>query len=160
MSDPTHDIESHKQIARDFMDALSSGDPQRILACYADDATVWTAGSLPFSGLHTRDEVVGLCEGLLGAFPSGLKFTVNSVVVEGERVALEADSLGTHVSGKVYHQHYHFLVVIRGGKVAHLFDHGLSLCGRLAVHFPKRASVANPACPGCIAKLEAEDALD
>ena len=53
MSDRGRDIETQKQIARDFMDALSSGDPQRILACYADDATVWTAGALPFSGLHT-----------------------------------------------------------------------------------------------------------
>ena len=123
MTGPTHDIESHKQIARDFMDALSSGDPQRILACYTDDATVWTAGSLSFSGLHTRDEVVDLCEGLLGAFPSGLKFTVNSAIAEGERVALEVEGLGTHVSGKVYHQHYHFLVIIRGDKVAEMREY-------------------------------------
>jgi ketosteroid isomerase-like protein len=118
MSDPAHDVETNKQIARDFMDALSSGDPHRILACYTDDATVWTAGSLPFSGLHTRNEVVGLCEGLLGAFPAGLQFSVSAMTSEGERVAIEAEGLGRHASGEVYHQHYHFLVVVRDAKVA------------------------------------------
>jgi ketosteroid isomerase-like protein len=40
MSNRNHDIEANKQIARDFMDTLSSGNPQRILSCYTDDATV------------------------------------------------------------------------------------------------------------------------
>jgi ketosteroid isomerase-like protein len=123
MSDRIHDIEANKRIARDFLDALSSGDPQRILASYTDDATVWTAGSLPFSGLHARDEVVGLCEGLLGAFPQGLEFTVKAMTAEGERVAIEAEGLGTHASGKVYHQRYHFLLVIREGKVAEMREY-------------------------------------
>ncbi len=123
MSDRAHDIETPKQIARDFMDALSSGDPQRILACYADDATVWTAGSLPFSGLHTTHEVVALCEGLLGAFPQGLQFTVKAMTAEGERIAIEAEGAGTHASGEVYHQRYHFLVVIRDGKVAQMKEY-------------------------------------
>ena len=123
MSNRAHDIEANKQIARDFMDALSSGNPQRILACYTDDATVWTAGALSFSGLHTNDEVVGLCEGLLGAFPEGLKFSVKDMTAEGERVAIEAEGLGTHASGKVYHQRYHFLLVIRDGKVAEMKEY-------------------------------------
>jgi ketosteroid isomerase-like protein len=123
MSDRAHDIEANKRIARDFMDALSSGNPQRILACYTDDATVWTAGALPFSGLHTNEDVVGLCEGLLGAFPEGLQFSVRDMTAEGERVAIEAEGLGTHASGKVYHQHYHFLLVIRDGKVAEMKEY-------------------------------------
>ena len=123
MSDRNHDVEANKRIARDFLDALSSGDPQRILASYTDDATVWTAGSLPFSGLHARDEVVALCEGLLGAFPEGLQFTAKAMTAEGERVAIEAEGLGTHASGNVYHQHYHFLLVIRDGKVAEMREY-------------------------------------
>lgn len=123
MTSRSQDIEANKQIARDFLDALSSGNPQRILACYSDDATVWTAGALPFSGLHTRDEVMGLCEGLLGAFPEGLEFTVKAMTAEGGRVAIEAEGLGTHASGKLYHQHYHFLVAIRDGKVAEMREY-------------------------------------
>ena len=43
------DLEANKQIAAEFIAALSSGDAQRILDLYTDDATVWTSGSLPFS---------------------------------------------------------------------------------------------------------------
>ena len=90
----SHDIEANKKLAVEFMDALSSGDSQRILALYTEDVTVWTAGALPISGLHGRDEVVALCEGLLGAFPDGLQFIVKSMTAEEDRVAVEAEGSG------------------------------------------------------------------
>ena len=34
-----------------------------------------------------------------------------------DRVAVEAECLGEHVSGKTYAQRYHFLFVIRDGKI-------------------------------------------
>ena len=123
MSEPKTGIEANKQVARDFMDALSSGEPERILALYSDDVSVWTAGSLPFSGLHDRAEAAALCEGLLGAFPEGLHFSIQAMTAEGERVAIEAEGLGTHASGTVYHQRYHFLLVIRDGKVTQMKEY-------------------------------------
>ena len=97
---------------------MSSGEAKRILAMYSDDVNVWTAGSLPISGLHDRSEVAALCDGLLGAFPAGLRFSIQAITAEDERVAIEAEGLGTHANGKVYHQHYHFLLVIRDSKIA------------------------------------------
>ncbi|MAG31542.1 MAG: hypothetical protein CL908_11710 [Deltaproteobacteria bacterium] len=123
MGEKRSEIETNKQIARDFMDALSSGDTKRLLAMYTDDITVWTAGGLSISGLHDISEVIALSDGLLGAFPEGLRFTIQAMTAEGERVAIEAESLGTHASGKVYHQYYHFLLVIRDGKVAHMREY-------------------------------------
>ena len=123
MSERRGEIEANKQIARDLMDALSSGEAERILALYSDDVSVWTAGSLPFSGPHDRSEVTALCEGLLGAFPEGLRFRIRALTAEGERVAIEAEGLGTHASGRVYHQHYHFLLVIRDGKIAQMKEY-------------------------------------
>ncbi len=32
-------------------------------------------------------------------------------------MAVEAESHGEHASGRLYNNHYHFLMVIRGGKV-------------------------------------------
>ena len=123
VSQAKHNIEANKQLAVDFMDALSSGDPQRILAQYTEDVTVWTAGDLPISGTHGRDEVVALCEGLLGAFPEGLRFTVKTLTAEEDRVAIEADGLGTHVSGNIYDQRYHFLLRVRDGKVSEMKEY-------------------------------------
>ncbi len=123
MSEREVQVEANKQIARDFMDAMSSGEAERILALYSDDVTIWTAGSLPFSGNHDRAAVAALCEGLLGAFPDGLRFSIGAMTAEGERVAIEAEGLGTHASGNVYHQHYHFLLVIRDGKIAQMKEY-------------------------------------
>lgn len=123
MSGPPSDLEANKQIAAEFIAALSSGDAQRILDLYTNDATIWTSGSLPFSGTHPREAVVALCEGLLGAFPEGLTFEVGAMTAEGDRVAIEAEGHGRHASGRTYDQKYHFLVVIRGGKVAHMKEY-------------------------------------
>ena len=123
MSEREVQIEANKKVARGFMDAMSSGQAERILALYSDDVTIWTAGSLSFSGNHDRAGVAALCEGLLGAFPEGLEFSIKAITAEGERVAVEAEGLGTHASGKVYHQRYHFLLVIRDGKIAQMKEY-------------------------------------
>ena len=45
------------------------------------------------------------------------------MTAEGERVALEAESHGTHKSGKKYNNHYHFLFRIRDGKIAEIREY-------------------------------------
>ncbi|MED5260845.1 MAG: nuclear transport factor 2 family protein [Myxococcota bacterium] len=123
MSQSPIDLEANKRLASDFIDALSSGDAGRILDLYTEDATVWTAGSLPISGTHPREAVVALCEGLLGAFPKGLRFEVVAMTAEGNRVAIEAEGHGLHASGQPYHQQYHFLLVVRDGKLSEIKEY-------------------------------------
>ena len=115
MSDTS--VEDNKRITRRFFECLSQGDTKSVLDLYADDATVWTAGSLAFSGRRSKQEVAPLMEGILSAFPEGLRFTIHGMTVEGDRVAVEAESHGRHASGKLYNNLYHFLLVVRGGKV-------------------------------------------
>jgi ketosteroid isomerase-like protein len=50
-------------------------------------------------------------------FPKGIRFEIRAMTAEGERVAVEAESFGTHASGLPYHNTYHFLVVVRDGKI-------------------------------------------
>jgi len=45
-------------------------------------------------------------------FPAGLKFMIRGVTAEDDKIAAEVESLGTHISGKVYNNKYHFLMVI------------------------------------------------
>ena len=111
------DTEANKQIARDFIAALSRADTNWVLEHYADDMRMWTAGSLPFSGVHTKDEIRSLMDGILGAFPDGLEFRVKTLTAEEDRVAIEAESRGVHASGKPYHNEYHFLMRVRDGKI-------------------------------------------
>ena len=111
------DLEANKQIVRAFFEYLEAGDAKKLLALYDDSFTCWTAGSLPFSGTHPRSEVGAMIEGVAAVFPNGWKFTVKTLTAEDDRVAAEAECVGRHVSGKTYHQRYHFLFTVRGGKI-------------------------------------------
>jgi ketosteroid isomerase-like protein len=112
-----NDLEANKQIARKFFEYLTAGDVTGLLSIYSDGFTCWTAGSLPFSGTHPRSEIAAMVSGVTSVFPKGWRFTVRAMTAEGERVAVEAECLGEHVSGQTYHQKYHFLFLIRGGKI-------------------------------------------
>jgi len=111
------DMSPNRAIARKFFEYLQAGDAQGLLSIYADDFTCWTAGSLPFSGTHPREEIAAMVIGVAGVFPKGWTFTVHGMTAEGDRVAVEAECRGEHVSGKIYAQRYHFLFVIRDGRI-------------------------------------------
>jgi ketosteroid isomerase-like protein len=110
-------IEQNKALAREFFDALGRGDTKWVLDFYAEDGVCWTAGTLPISGERGREELAPFMAGILDAFPEGLEFTIKGMTAEGDRVAIEAESFGRHVSGKTYNNQYHFLMVIRDGKL-------------------------------------------
>jgi ketosteroid isomerase-like protein len=73
---------------------------------------------MPISGTRTRDQVAEASRGVLGVFPHGLKFTIKTLTAEDDRVAIEAESYGRHASGRTYANQYHFLMRVRGGKIA------------------------------------------
>lgn len=110
-------IEENKRIIREFMDATSAGDVERIVAAYAEDGVLQTMGSTLISGTYTREQVAAAAGHIFQIFPEGIAFTIHNMTAEGDRVAVEAESLGRHVSGKVYNNKYHFLAQLRDGKI-------------------------------------------
>jgi uncharacterized protein len=117
------DLEQNKAVARRFFELLSAADADALMSMYADTFSCWTAGRLPFSGTHPRDEVKAMIQGVTAVFPSGWRFTVRTLTAEDDRVAAEAECSGTHVSGKRYEQRYHFLFRIRDGKIYELREY-------------------------------------
>lgn len=113
----------NRELALELIDAISRGDASRILDLYSDDVIVWTAGSLPFSGEHGRDELRELMGSVLSLFPDGLNIQVTGVTAEGERVAIEAASDARLADGRPYTNRYHFLVIVRNGKVVELKEY-------------------------------------
>lgn len=107
----------NKALARAFVDAISRADVDAIVAAYAPDGTCWTAGTMPISGRFGVDQVAAASRGVLTVFPEGLRFTIQALTAEGDRVAIEAESYGKHASGKVYNNQYHFLMRVRDGKI-------------------------------------------
>jgi hypothetical protein len=110
--------ERNKALARSFLEAVSRADTDAIVAAYAPDGICWTAGTMPISGSFGVEQIAAASLGVLGAFPKGLAFTLHALTAEGDRVAIEAESRGEHVSGKLYNNKYHFLMRVRDGKIA------------------------------------------
>jgi ketosteroid isomerase-like protein len=114
---------TNKRVVTEFLDAMSRGDMAAILDAYAEDGFVHTMGSTPISGKYDKEQIRGFASGIYDAFPQGLQFTIRGMTAEGERVAVEAESNGAHISGQNYNNFYHFLFILRDGKVTSLTEY-------------------------------------
>ena len=117
------ETERNKELTRAFIAAIARGDTDTIVATYADDGRLATMGRTLISGVYTRDQIAAMAGQVLAAFPQGLEFTIHSMVAEGDRVAVEAESRGPHVSGRLYNNHYHFLLRWRDGRLVELKEY-------------------------------------
>ncbi len=115
--------EQNKKRVESFFAALSRGDVDAIVSAYAEDGQVWTAGNTLISGSSPKEEIRAAAGGIFEAFPEGLRFTIKACTAEGERVAVEAESDGQHISGQRYHNLYHFLFIFREGKILQLKEY-------------------------------------
>lgn len=113
-------VEANKQVVAEFWKKLSAGDLDRALEMLADTATWWIAGEperFPLAGTKTKAEFAALAGGVTKAMPKGLTVTPTAFTAEGDRVAVEATSYGEMTNGKVYKNLYHFLFIVRDGKI-------------------------------------------
>ena len=109
--------EQTRELAYALFEAMNAADVERLDQLYADDFTLWTAGSMPISGTSNKEQALAGMKMIDQAFPDGIVFGITEMTVEGERAAIEAESSGVHVSGKLYHNQYHFLMVARDGRI-------------------------------------------
>lgn len=116
-------VEANKNRVRAFFEAMNRGDVDAIVNAYADDGYVQTMGSTLISGRAGKQQIQDSCSRIFEVFPSGIKFDIQGMTAEGERVAVEATSEGAHVSGLVYRNEYHFLFEFDRGKLKKLKEY-------------------------------------
>ena len=114
--------EENKEIAIKFFEALSSGS-QAYLDFYNDESIIWTAGENAIGGTRTKKEIVDFAQGILSAFPNGIKFNITGITAENERVAVEVSGEAIHAAGEHYNNKYHFLLKIQHGKILELKEY-------------------------------------
>ncbi|MBV8062533.1 MAG: nuclear transport factor 2 family protein [Nevskia sp.] len=107
----------NKERVQTFFEALNRNDSTAVVEAYAEDGRCITMGNTLISGSYGRDRIKEYAAGVLQVFPQGIRFTIQAMTAEGERVAVEASSEGQHVSGALYTNQYHFLFVFRDGKI-------------------------------------------
>ena len=115
--------DSNKILVTQFFDALNRGDVAFIVDAYAADGCVQTMGNTLISGVFSREQVAASAGGIFDVFPNGLTFTVLSMVGEYDKVAVEATSVGEHISGQTYSNEYHFLFEFQSGKLIRLKEY-------------------------------------
>ena len=100
-----------------FFEAMSAGEVATIVGSYAEDATLQTMGRTLISGTFDKAAISGAAGRIFEAFPDGIRFAIHTITAQDDRVAIEAESFGRHVSGRDYNNRYHFLARLRDGKI-------------------------------------------
>jgi ketosteroid isomerase-like protein/ubiquinone/menaquinone biosynthesis C-methylase UbiE len=113
-------VERNKELASEFFARLSASDIAGALDLLSDDVTWWIAGKpaeLPVAGAHDKEQLAGIFHRMHSRLKDGLRLTVKDMTAEGDKVALELESLGELWNGRVYNNEYHTLMRIRDGKI-------------------------------------------
>lgn len=113
------DVNDNKQLVTDFMTTFSEGDVDKILSYLSDDATWWVGGSIEgVSGSRDKGAFGEMLSGLAAATKTGaIALKPVAWTVDGERVAVETESYSELNNGRVYNNLYHFLFIVRDGKI-------------------------------------------
>ena len=111
------ELEANKAVVLAFWKAFSESRFDDALAMLADNATWQVMGNTSISKRYSKDEFAQLVAGVADSAEQGIRVTGTLLTAEGDRVAMEADSYGPMKSGKVYNNQYHFLHILRGGKI-------------------------------------------
>ena len=115
--------ENLREKVTQFFSALNKSDIEYVYDSYHPSGGCWTSGNTLISGFSGRDKIKASAGEVLGVFPEGLEFSIEGMVCEGNRIAVEAVSSGVHRSGKQYHNKYHFLFEFREGLIYRLKEY-------------------------------------
>ena len=110
----------NKEIIYNFLRLLDQGEFEEAAQVFAEDATFWVPGTLPFSGtLHGRQEI--LDKNLLPSrdftVPGTASIEIGTVIAEDDYVAAEWIFRRKTTSGKNYENYFFGLFQIRDGKI-------------------------------------------
>jgi ketosteroid isomerase-like protein len=112
--------EANTNVVLSFLDNVSAVKYDAALALLADTATWWVVGKpeeFVMAGTMTKAQFTEGLKGMGEMIPKGLRFSIKGITAEGNRVAVEAESIGETATGKTYNGQYHFLFEVRDGMI-------------------------------------------
>lgn len=108
--------EENKKIVMGYFEDRAAGSP-RAFERFADSAQWMIMAKGQMGGAKTKAELIKIIEQNTARFEAPVKFTVTGVTAEGDRVAVEAQGYARLKSGNTYENLYHFLFIVRDGKI-------------------------------------------
>jgi ketosteroid isomerase-like protein len=107
-----------QRVVERFMEVFSTGDAAATTALMSDTATWWVAGTTPISGSYSREDFAKLLQSVNDHCTGPIRLTPKAWTIDGERVAVEVQSLTHTHTGRTYNNQYHFLFLVRDGQIA------------------------------------------
>lgn len=111
--------EANKQTALALLRASAVHDGAAFDALMHPEATYWVIGKphlFAYAGEQTRAQICAYMA-TPTIFVGGVKTTFGEITAEDDRVAVEAEIIGTLPDGRVYTNVYHYLMWFKDGKV-------------------------------------------
>jgi ketosteroid isomerase-like protein len=119
-------VDTNKRVAAELFERFNAKDLPGALSLLTDDANWWIVGrteQLPAAGDHTKEQIGRLLFNMGRQLKDGLKMTVRGMIAEGDRVAVEVESHGELLNGRVYDNQYHFAFTMRDGQIAEVREY-------------------------------------
>ena len=121
-------------LAEAYLAAVTAGDlPDSLLT---DDMTAWLTTQGPIS----KAAYQGAIRLFARMAQSPIRFTVDALTAEDDRVVIEAHSQATLINGEEYGNTYVFSLRVRGGRIAWIAEHFNALIAQEKL-FPLAASL-------------------
>jgi ketosteroid isomerase-like protein len=116
--------EEKKELATEFLSEFEDPDPVRLATMVANDFE-WKVmtrmeGIPPVKG---HDGLRNLAKMLKAMMPGGLGLKIETVICEGDRCAVQAESNTIAANGKKYNNRYHFDIRFDGDKIAEVREY-------------------------------------
>jgi hypothetical protein len=125
---------SNYAVAEAFLAAVTAGDlPDSLLT---DDMTAWLTTQGPVS----KAAYQGAIRLFARMAQSPVRFTVDAMTAQDDRVVIEAHSQATLTNGEAYGNTYVFSIRVRDGRIAWIAEHFNALTAKEKL-FPLAASL-------------------
>jgi len=113
-----------KELATEFLSEFEDPDPVRLATMVANDFE-WKVmtrmpGMPPAKG---HEGLKNLAKAIKTVMPGGLGLRIDTVICEGDRCAVQAESNTTAANGKKYNNRYHFDIRFDGDKIAEVREY-------------------------------------
>lgn len=115
--------QANKQVALDFLHAMSEADVDGQARCLAPDACTVTHGFAQVSGTRNRETMLATVAAFKQIVPTGFRPIVHRVIAEGDTVMLEFEGNAVLSNGEPYCNQYVFLFSFENGLIKRLDEY-------------------------------------
>lgn len=107
-----------------MLEAITKGDGEALMACLSPDLSFWMPGSTEIHGaFESRDEFAKVSADVMGRLSEPIALTVQNIIVDGERAAVQAKGSSRTKKGEPYNNTYCFIWRVQGGLITEMTEY-------------------------------------